>query len=367
MEPEAGERRIAFYLPSLAGGGAERSMVNLANVIAGLGFPVDMVLGRADGPFLPALAAAVRVVDLKSTRVWQSIPGLVTYMRTMRPRVLLAALTHANVAALIARGLAGSRARVVVTEHSPLTGAGWSDLNWRGKMVAMAARCFYPRAHMVVAVSEGVADDLARLLPFPRRDIRVIYNPVLFPELSARAAQAPGHPWFEPGEPPVVLACGRLTEAKDYPTLLRAFAVVRAAIPSRLLILGEGEKRPELLALARQLGVDQDFALPGFTANPYTYMSRAGVFALSSAWEGLGNVLVEAMACGSPVVATDCPSGPREILGAGRYGRLVPVGDHVALAEAILSSLREPRPVYPPEALERFTGEYAARAYLAVM
>jgi glycosyltransferase involved in cell wall biosynthesis len=169
--------------------------------------------------------------------------------------------------------------------------------------------------------------------------IKVIYNPVITPELFARAEEPLDHPWFRPGEPPVVLGVGRLTQAKDFPTLIRAFALVRKERPARLMILGEGEERPKLEALVRELRLEEDVALPGFVDNPYKYMKRAAVFVLSSRWEGFGIVLVEAMALGTPVVATDCPSGPAEILENGKWGRLVPPGDPEALAKAILDTL----------------------------
>jgi glycosyltransferase involved in cell wall biosynthesis len=190
-----------------------------------------------------------------------------------------------------------------------------------------------------------VAQDLSTATGIPRERISTIYNPVVPPELLTRAKAPLEHPWFEPDSPPVLLGVGRLSAQKDFPTLLRAFARVRRLRPARLIILGEGKRpgyRPELLALARELGVGEDVQLPGFAENPYAYMARASVFVMSSAWEGLPSVLVEALACGCPVVSTDCPSGPREILQGGRYGRLVPVGDAEALAKAILATLDAP-------------------------
>jgi glycosyltransferase involved in cell wall biosynthesis len=202
----------------------------------------------------------------------------------------------------------------------------------------------YPFADAVVAVSSELADDLSAVAGLPRGLIRTVYNPVVGPELPALAAEPAGHPWLRPGGPPVVLGAGRLVEQKDFPTLLRAFALVRRERPARLVILGEGPAgaREGLAALAAGLGVAADLDLPGFVANPYAYMARAAAFALSSLHEGLPGVLIQALACGCPVVSTDCPSGPREILDGGRYGRLVPVGDHEALARAILACLDDP-------------------------
>ena len=162
-------------------------------------------------------------------------------------------------------------------------------------------------------------------------------------ELLVRAKEPLDHPWLKPGAPPVILGTGRLVTPKDFSTLLRAFARVRVQRKARLVILGEGNRREELESLAQQLGVSADVALPGFVANPYPFMERAAVFVLSSAWEGFGNVIVEALACGCPVVSTDCPGGPSEILDDGAYGPLVPVGDDAAMAEAILAVLESSR------------------------
>jgi glycosyltransferase involved in cell wall biosynthesis len=201
---------------------------------------------------------------------------------------------------------------------------------------------YYPRADAIVAVSRGVADDLARFAGLPRDVIRVIYNPVVGADLPRMAGEPVDHPWFRPGELPVILGAGRLSRQKDFPTLIRAFAEVRRARPARLVILGDGAQRAELEALVRTLGLADAVALPGFTSNPYAHMARAAVFVLSSRFEGFPNVLVEALAVGTPVVATDCPSGPAEILERGRHGRLVPVGQADALARALLATLDAP-------------------------
>ncbi|RYG40716.1 glycosyltransferase, partial [bacterium] len=217
----------------------------------------------------------------------------------------------------------------------------------------------YPAAHEIVAVSNGVADDAARVLGLRRERITTIYNPVINPSLRAQAAEPPAHPWFSDGGAPVVLGVGRLNAQKDFPTLIKAFAQLRT--PARLMILGEGEERASLEAQAAPFG--DRIALPGFSANPFPAMTACRVFALSSRFEGLPGALVQAMACGAPVVSTDCPSGPREILEDGRWGVLVPVGDDKALAAALEESLTRPRPVYPPEASARFEEEPVLDAY----
>ena len=158
-------------------------------------------------------------------------------------------------------------------------------------------------------------------------------------------AELAGSLWFADGAPPVLLGAGKFKPQKDLSTLIRAFAMIRASRPARLIILGEGPQRKTLQALCTELGVLEDVAFPGFVDNPFAYMARSKVFVLSSAWEGFGMVLAEAMACGCPVVSTDCPSGPAEILEDGRYGPLVPVSDPEKMSAAIASTLDDPLPV----------------------
>ncbi|ULR40554.1 glycosyltransferase [Thermus sp. NEB1569] len=357
-------RRLALFLPSLRGGGAERVMVHLARGFAERGFQVDLVLAKAEGPYLAEVPPSVRVVDLRASRVLFSLPGLVRYLRKERPHALLSALDHANVIVCLAHRLARVPSWLVISEHNTLSAS--RPKNARERLLLWFMRWTYPWADAVIAVSQGVAEDLIHLTGLPREKIQVIYNPVVTPELFAKAREPLDHPWLASGEPPVILGVGRLTEEKDFPTLIRAFALVRAQRPARLMILGEGELRPQLEALVHELGLQDDVALPGFVENPYAYMARAAVFVLSSRWEGFGNVLVEAMACGTPVVSTDCPSGPREILDHGKYGRLVPVGDVKSLAESILKTMDEP-PYRDLSRVAEFTLEKSLERYEAVL
>ena len=227
---------------------------------------------------------------------------------------------------------------------------------------------FYPWADGIVVVSRGVRDDMAQLTNIPSERITVIYNPSVVKAEVLERAQAPlDHPWFLPGQPPVLLAVGRLQVQKDFPMLIRAFAQVRQTRPVRLLILGEGKQRPMLEELIKKLGLDGDVSLPGFVVNPFAYMSRASIFILSSRWEGLPTVLVEALCCGTPVISTDCPSGPREILQDGQYGQLVPVGDVVALAHAIEATLQGKTPNPPPESWRPYDLESVLNQYIDLL
>lgn len=359
---------IAFFLPSLRGGGAERIMVNLAHGITERGLPLDIVLSVAEGPFLSQLPSAVRVVDLRAGRVLRSIGPLADYLRRERPRVMVSTQSHANLVALWAAKLARQATPVVVTEHNTLSQTSRQESRLMGALWPHLLRTFYPWAASIVAVSRGAADDLAVESGLPRGGIEVIYNPVISEHLLTLSRQAPDHPWLCPGQLPVILGVGRLTPQKDFATLIRSFAEVRRHRPARLIILGEGEDRDALLALARQLGLgDDEFALPGFRENALAYMAASAVFVLSSAWEGLPTVLIEALATGTQVVATDCPSGPKEILQDGRLGALVPVGDADALAGAIVAALAEPAGSVSLDMLAPFTRDAAVTHYLRVI
>jgi glycosyltransferase involved in cell wall biosynthesis len=336
--------KVAFFVPNLEGGGAERVMVTLAGGFASRGCNVDLVVGNAAGPYGSQLSGEVRLVDLKVGRVLSAAPGLARYLAREKPFGLVSALPHANLVALLAARLTGSRVKVLVSEHSTMSYLDAHGDSLRSRLLPSLMRLAYPLAHSIVAVSTGVADDLAQRLALDRRRVRVVFNPVVTPDLNSRSLEPLDHPWFADGGIPVVLGVGRLEPEKDFETLLEAFCRLRRRRPARLVILGEGRQRPALEALSRRLGITHDVALPGFVANPFPWMRRASVFALSSTHEGLANVLIEAMACGTRVVSTDCPSGPSEVMDRGAYGPLVPPGDPDALAKAIEGALDDPQP-----------------------
>jgi glycosyltransferase involved in cell wall biosynthesis len=365
------QKRLAIYLPTLVGGGAERVLLNLADGFAQRGYPVDFVLAQREGAFSDAVPDSVRLIELntrqlKFGRSIFSIPALVRYIRRERPAALLTGL-HANIIAVWAKLLAGVPFRLVISEHNTFSlqnqmlPVGLRQLNY------WLIRWNYPRADRIVAVSEGAADDLAVSARISRDKIKVIINPIITPELKAKVKEDVDHPWFKPGEPPVILAVGRLTSQKDYPLLIQAFKKVRQSTPARLLILGDGEEREKLAALIHQLGLEKDASLPGFDHNPYKYMAHASVFALSSRWEGLPTVLVEALYCGARLVSTDCPSGPREILHGGQFGKLVPVGDVDALSKAILDSLHDGKAQPPEESWQPFELDVVVDQYLKLL
>ncbi len=333
---------VAFFLPSLEGGGAERCMLTLARGMAGQNIPVSLIAARAEGVHVREARDAIQVVDLESSGVWKAIPSLVRHLRKERPAVLISALDNANLAALIAKRVALSRVHVVVTTHTVLSMAFRlyrPQVSWA---MTRLLRHFYPRADRVVGVSKAVAADLSKVAGIPVESISVIYNPVDAHRIEALSQVAVDSPLFRSHEPPVVTAVGNLWRHKDHRTLVKAVGIARQERPLRLVILGEGPERDALQALVVKLNLGSEVHLPGFVANPYAWMARSAVFALSSRWEGLPTVLVEAMACGVTPVATDSPGGTSEILEGGRYGILTPVGDAQSMADALLHALDHP-------------------------
>lgn len=361
--------RIALFLPSLEIGGVERVMLNLATGFIKWGVAVDLVLAKAQGGYMRRVPTDVRVVDLRASRMLTSLFPLIRYLRTTKPDGLVSAKDYANVIAIWAKLLARVPTRVVVSVHTTLSKHVQYAAGFRERVIVpLMARWFYPHADSIVAVSNGVADDLAQFLRLSRDRISVVYNPVVTDYLFAAAQEPINHPWFAPGGPPVVLSIGRLTVAKDYPTLLTAFAKVRQQRDVRLAIFGEGEERERLQDLVRRFGLESDVWLPGFVDPPYPYLARASVFVLSSVWEGLPTAIIESLAFGVPVVSTDCLSGPREILDNGRFGALVPVGDADALAEAILHALDTPHdPDRLRERAKQFSVDNAVAQYFALL
>jgi glycosyltransferase involved in cell wall biosynthesis len=349
---------------SLACGGFRRDTINLALGFSRIGLEVDVILARKDGEeFYRELPSSVRVIDLRLGRAAQLFFPLLKYLKRRPTQVLISTSTETNLFAILARTVARVPTRVVVREAIV-----WPDQvepHIRGRGAVLLAKRMYRLADSIVAVSKGIRHGLARELGIREDLISVIYNPTLTPGLVYRAEELPDHLWFQPGMPPVILGVGRLHPQKDFPLLLRAFQIVRRGRNCRLVILGEGQERSKLETIARELGVQEDTDLPGFAVNPFGCMARAGVFVLSSAMEAFGHVLVEAMACGCPVVSTNCPGGPSEILEEGRLGPLVPVGDPVMLAHAIERVLDNPT---PPQVLRegamRFSAESIARDYL---
>lgn len=381
--------RLAVYIRSVrTARGAEQVSANVARGLAELGYQVDFLVEDDQGWLLDKLHrhANICVIDLRDVarnrfihrwyqlqvllrsllmrgpaatpadRSWPRlllrllskndppVCGLCRYLAAQRPVSILSYLNDSNLNLMLAALVCRSDTRYLPSVRNHVSTATQKSQSKWMRSVPILMRRYFALADLVVAPSVGVGEDVMAITGLPRSRVAVVHNPVFRPEIIALSHQSVDHPWLFDSSIPVLVAAGKFKPQKDFATLLKAFARLREKRPLRLLILGEGSERSALEQLVNQLGVAADVDMPGFVENPYPYFRRAAMFVLSSAWEGLPNVLIEAMACGCPVVATDCPSGPAEILDQGRIGRLVPVGDGTALAAAIEATLDAPPP-----------------------
>jgi glycosyltransferase involved in cell wall biosynthesis len=359
-------KKIAVFLPDLRGGGAEKVALLLANEFVQLGFSVDVVLSNSKGELLHALDGRITVVDLKSTRVRHVLFPLLRYLKNERPDALLALMWPLTLLAVIAFKMARLTGKVVISDHTTFSQAPLLNSRLRRCFFKCSLPLVYPLANVRLAVSKGVAEDLESLGKLKRESVDVIYNPVL-PIFDFFSEQKLKEAWKNFNGKKIVVV-GALKWAKDYPNLLKAFALLLPKQNAMLSIVGQGGLLEELEKLAGELSISGNVQFVGFSDEPSAWMESADLLVLSSHYEGFGNVLVEAMSVGTPVVSTDCKSGPREILEDGKYGKLVPVGDAEALAQAIFESLNEE---HDTEALKRraadFTVDKIAAQYLDVM
>jgi glycosyltransferase involved in cell wall biosynthesis len=335
-------KQVLVFRPSLGDGGADRVTVTLLQHLDRARFAPSIVLARRDGVLLDEVPRDVPVIDLGAPRLAAAVPYLARAIRQRRPDVVVCTAGGANIIAVAAHRLARSTARLVLSERSSLRRRDRSGL--RTAVELRLKRLAYRRADLVTAVSEGVASDLVELLALDPARVQVVYNPLIADDVAERAAEPVAHPWFagpEAGSAPVLLAVGRLVAIKDYPAMLDALAQIRRTVAARLAVLGEGPLRSELEARARALGLGDAVAFLGYDKNPYRYMKRAQLVVQSSRAEGLPGALIQGLACGTPVVATDCDHGPREVVRDQVDGFLVPVGDRGALAERVVAVLRD--------------------------
>jgi glycosyltransferase involved in cell wall biosynthesis len=366
----AGEPRpdIALFLPTLYSGGAERVQINLARYFLDQGLRVDLVVCKYFGSLKDKVPSGVRLISLDASRVMFSLPAYLRYLRIARPPVVLSSVENANIVSCVGKMFSSHRHRLLVRLDNSLAEPGRLPLQIHRWPITIAIASTFHAADGFIAVSNGLKEQLSHLPGLSAKPIHRIYNPIIHKGFDAQAEIMPMlPPSIAPGEP-FALAVGRLHKQKGYTHLLSAFARVIRQRPAHLVILGEGDDRDELQSLAVTLGIASHVHFLGYTPNPLAYMRHASVFVLSSIAEGFGNVIVEALACGTPVISTDCPHGPREILADGRYGTLVPVGDVDALADAIAASLENSKPAMSDELkkhLQLFSIETIGKQYIA--
>lgn len=352
---------VAIYLHDLSGGGVERQSLIIAEEFRRHGVDVTLVVHRLRGQLINQVPAGLRVVDLASTRTLQDIPGLVRFLRAEKPDILLSNLDVNNVAALLAKAIACVRTKAVICQHNPISSSFVACENWLYRCVGLSYRLLGPLISRAVAVSGGVADELIDIAAVPRDRVLTINNPVVGPDFQARCDEVVEHPWFRQPNRPVFVTAGRLVPQKDHETMLRALAMHRRSIDGRLIVLGMGQLHAELRGLADRLGLGDVVDFQGFHSNALPFFRQADAFLLSSRCEGFGNVIVEALGCGTPVISTRCEHGPAEILADGRFGVLVPPRDPAALAAAMndVASLRDR---FPAEQLRQRAHDYSYAA-----
>ena len=325
---------IALFCTSLSGGGAERVLLNLAEGFIASGHMVDLVLIHKEGEYLEQVPDGVNIIDLQAANNIHAMIKFWGYVHKSRPDVVVSTLLPASQAAIIVQKFLKKKHRLFVRVDNTLS-REMEDVSWRKYL---RVKWLYPLAQHFITVSNGVADDLESYLNIPRHKIHTIYNPMQIEAIQMQAKQAISHTWFD-AEVPLIITMGRLASQKNMELLIETVAAIRQQCEVRLMILGKGEQEDYLCSLVHRLQLDEVVEFLGFQPNPYAYLAQADLFVLPSLFEGFGNVIVEALACGVPVVSTDCPHGPAEILEQGKYGILVPPGDRNALGKAILEAL----------------------------
>jgi glycosyltransferase involved in cell wall biosynthesis len=361
------QKKIAIFLRDLDGGGIQKVVINLAKEMAKNGISIDIVVTSPKNSFLEKFPSEIEIVNLNSPMVLLSVFLLVQYLKRNKIDILLSNGHSNNLAVVIAKVIMRLSTHSILITHTNLS-LHKLRTPQKFKLLRFFMRLFYPYADTLVAVSQGTARELESELGLRKNSVKTIYNPIVNENLITKINEPLDHPWFQPNQPPVFLAVGRLSPEKDYINMLQAFAHLRTQRQARLLILGEGNMRSELELLAKKLGIESDVYMPGFVNNPYAYMSRSSVFVLSSQYEALPTVICEAMACGCSVVSTNCNYGPSEILENGKYGLLVPIKAPISLADAMLKTLDNP--IEKSLLLQRandFRADYILPMYLDLM
>lgn len=354
--------KISFFSPNLEGGGAERVISNLAIEFSKNGYDVDLVLTKAQGAYLNNIPDCVNVIDFQCGKVVFSLPKLIRYIQKEQPKIMFASQMHASTILIWAVKIARVNTKIIIRQPTMLYSLHEKKSTFssiRQKLFLLTARY----ANQIIVTSKNMAEEFHRFSRLPENKIKIIYNPLPIETIKEKSLMPIDNFLNISDEIPIILAVGRLVKVKDFHTLVKAFYLVQKKVPAYLFILGDGELKLELKKFIQDLGLDNKVKILGFKQNPYNYMKNSKVFVLSSLREGFPNSMVEAMACGCSIVATDCTGGTSEILEYGKWGKIVPVGDEVLMAEAILESLNTlPNPnIY--ERVQKFSINYIFSEY----
>ena len=339
--------KIAFFIPTLGGGGAERNIINFIKNFDKKKYEVSLVLGERKGELLSEIPKGISTINFGTINSFKIFFRLIKYFQTTEADIFISTFPRFNIISLLAKIFSKTKIKIIVIEQStisllPLVAKTFIDRIISRFCLPYFVRLIYPMADAIVCVSKGVADDLSKFIPHQKSRIKVIYNPIIDKRIYQLAKEQVINQWFSDSKIPVILSAGRLIKAKDYPNFLKAAKLVLQEKVARFVVLGEGIEKIKLENIAKKLGISDNIVFLGFQKNPYKYMKNADVFVLSSFKEGFGNVIVEAMACGVPIISTDCKSGPSEIIKNGENGILVPIRDPKALSMAILKLLDNP-------------------------
>jgi len=335
------KKKIAFFIPSLNFGGIEANTIRLATAFSKVGYDVDLIVGRAEGDYVDRVPSEINIVDFNRNKVYLTIPQLIRYMKISSPNVIISGGEAPNITLIIAKILTlGTKTKIIVSIRTHLSTELKNSKNINKKIMKYLGKILYHFADKVVAVSKGVAEDASKIFGLKKESIEVIYNPIVDESINLNMNKPVPHPWLTDEKVPVLLGVGRLVPQKNFSLLIKAFSIVRESESVKLIIIGEGPLRKDLEQEIIDLGLRGSIDLVGYQSNPYIYMKWSDVFILSSDWEGFGNVIVEAMACGLKIVSTDCNSGPSEILDNGKYGALVDTNNPKFLADAIITELK---------------------------
>jgi glycosyltransferase involved in cell wall biosynthesis len=329
------QKKILFFMQSLGGGGAERTVVNIVNNLNKELFSVKLVIGNNNSnAYSEFLDQKINVIDLKTTRLRYSIVKLRKIINKEQPDIIFTTVNHNNIiTSLVTASLVNNKPKLIVRE------AAIRSESKKAKLInkILTKFCYNIIADGVVALSKGVKNDLVMNFGINKGKVKVIYNPVDIEKIEAMKSESIDEEFVD--DEKVLISVGRLVDTKDYPTLLRAFKIISERFKAKLIIAGIGELEKELKQMALDLGIHNNVIFKGFLKNPYKYMSKSDIFILTSKWEGFGHVIVEAMAAGLPVISTECNSGPKEIITNNINGKLVEVGNFEDLADTIIETL----------------------------
>ena len=357
-------KRIAIFIPTLQGGGAELSMIALAKGLGARGYSVDLLVKNKRGELSGSIPANIRLIDFNVPTMRYTLGKLIAYIRNEHPNVIISAMELPNLSLTLVTIASKQKPKTIITIHNTLS---LQPPIYNRIMDRVLFGLMYRFSNKIVCVSDTCAKDTIKYLHLPKTKVFVINNPILNEDIYIKSKESVSYSWFNESDRKRILSIGRLVPQKDHKTLIKAFKFVREVYEAQLIILGEGYLRPDLIQLSESLGLEQDVFLPGFVQNPYSLISQSDVFVLSSIYEGFGNALVEAMALNCPVVSTDCLSGPREILAHGKYGHLVSVGDAQAMADAILEVIAGDKRLAPSDWLDQYHVDHSVDQYVRLI